>query len=147
MPIRIDTRGSRFAAILTTVVLAAVLITGNPWLLGFQTLVFAIGASCGPAASPYRLLCSWLLRPRLGPPAKTEDAVPLQFAQAVGLVFGLAGLLGYAADASGLVYVAISAAMVAAFLNAVFGLCLGCEIYLRYRPFVSSPHPITEVNS
>ena len=43
----IDSRGPRFSAALTTVVLAIVLITGSGWLLLAQTLVFAVGALAG----------------------------------------------------------------------------------------------------
>ena len=40
----IDPRGPRFAAGITTVVLAITLLTGSVWLLAVQVAVFAIGA-------------------------------------------------------------------------------------------------------
>jgi hypothetical protein len=43
----IDPRGPRVAALITTVVLAAVLITGSVWLLAAQALVFATGSIFG----------------------------------------------------------------------------------------------------
>lgn len=125
----IDPRGPRLAAALTTVVLAAVLLTGSGWLLAAQAVVFALGAA---GRSPYGLLYARLVRPRLGPPAELEDARPPRFAQGVGLVFALVGLLG-AAVSPVLFLAATAAALAAAFLNAAFGFCLGCELYLTVK--------------
>ena len=136
----IDPRGPRFGAVITVVVLAAVLITGSAWLLGAQMLVFAIGAVAGLRYAPYGIVYRRLVRPRLGPPAHTEAEAPPRFAQGVGMVFALAGVLGYAtgATAAGIAFTAL--ALVAAFLNAAFDICLGCQVYLfiqrnlRVRP-------------
>ncbi|MBB5787953.1 DUF4395 domain-containing protein [Jiangella mangrovi] len=147
MPTRIDPRGPRFAATLTTVVLAIVLVTGSVWLLALQGLVFAAGAVLGLQRAPYGLLYATLVRPRLGPPGELEDATPPRFAQAVGLVFAVAGVIALAAGLTTVAYVAVGAALAAAFLNAAFGFCLGCEIYLAFRRlFPSTPHT-TEVAS
>ncbi|GGO29221.1 membrane protein [Microbispora rosea subsp. aerata] len=127
---QIDPRGPRFGAVVTTVVLAIVLVTRNPWLLAAQAVVFALGAA---NASPYGLIFRRFVRPRLGPPAEMEDAAPPRFAQAVGLVFAVAGLIGFAAGITALALGATAAALLAAFLNAAFGFCLGCEMYLLIR--------------
>ncbi len=129
----IDPRGPRFAALVTTVVLAVVLITGSGWLLAAQAVVFAIGAGFGLRYSPYGLLYRWLIRPRLGPPGELEAEAPPRFAQGVGLVFAAAGTGGYLAGVTWLGVVATAAALIAAFLNGAFGFCLGCEMYLRIR--------------
>ena len=134
----IDPRGPRFAAVITVVVLAVVLITRSAWLLGFQALVFGIGAVAGLRWAPYGLVYRYLIRPRLGPPAETEAAAPPRFAQAVGAVMAVAGVIGYATGAVvvGMVFTAV--ALAAAFLNAAFNYCLGCQVYLfiqRTRPF------------
>jgi hypothetical protein len=129
----IDPRGPRTVALITTVVLAAVLITGSGWLLAVQALVFAVGAVFGLRYSPYGVLYRTLIRPRLGPPRELEPEAPLRFAQAVGLVFAVAGVAGYAAGLTLLGVVATAAALVAAFLNGAFGFCLGCEMYLLIR--------------
>ncbi len=132
---QVDPRGQRFAALVTTVVLALVLITGSGWLLAAQAVVFAIGAVIGLKYAPYGLLFRWLIRPRIGPPAELEPAAPPRFAQAVGLVFSLIGVAGYAAGITALGIVATAAALAAAFLNAAFGYCLGCQMYLLIREF------------
>lgn len=138
-PVRdvIDPRGARFAASLTSVVLAAVLfLAPSPlaWaLLAAQTLVFAIGAVAGVAATPYSLLFRRLVRPRLGPPSEWEDAAPPRFAQGVGLAFGIVGLVLFGLGLPTAGSVAVALALAAALLNAVFGFCLGCELYLRWQ--------------
>jgi hypothetical protein len=138
---RIDPRGPRFAATLTTLVLAAALLlapsAATVTLLAVQLVVFAVGAVGGVQRTPYSWLFRTLLRPRLGQPAELEDAAPPQFAQAVGLVFAVVALLGYVAGVDLLGAVATGLALAAAFLNAAFGFCLGCEVYLllqRLRP-------------
>ncbi|GAA2402620.1 DUF4395 domain-containing protein [Streptomyces glaucosporus] len=129
----IDTRGPRFGAAVTTAVLAAVLVTGSSRLLAAQALVFAAGAALGVRRSPYGLLFRFLVRPRLGPPKEFEHPAPPRFAQGVGLVFALVGLVGYGAGPVWLGMAATACALAAAFLNAVFGYCLGCEMYLTLR--------------
>ena len=126
----VDPRGLRFVAAITTVVLALVLVTGNGWLLAAQALVFALGAV---DQSPYGLLFRRFVRPRLGPPAELEDARPPRFAQALGLTFALVGVVGFALGSDVVGLTATALALIAAFLNAAFGICLGCELYLLYR--------------
>jgi MFS family permease len=126
----VDPRGLRFGAAVTTFVLALVLVTGNGWLLATQALVFALGAVDQP---PYGLLFRRFVRPRLGPPAELEDARPPRFAQALGLVFALAGVVGFALGSGIVALTATAMALIAAFLNAAFGVCLGCELYLLFR--------------
>jgi hypothetical protein len=130
MTMDIDPRGPRFGAVITTIVLAVVLITGSAWLLGAQLVVFAIGALFGLRYAPYGIVYRRLVRPQLGPPARTEAEAPPRFSQGVGMVFAAAGVLGYAlgATVAGIVFTAF--ALFAAFLNAAFDFCLGCQVYL-----------------
>jgi len=134
---RIDPRGPRFAATLTTVVLAVVLLTApSPTavaLLVVQTALFATGAAAGVQRTPYAWLFRTLVRPRLAPPAELEDAAPPRFAQAVGLGFAVVALVGYLSGATLLGAIATGFALGAAFLNAAFGFCLGCEVHLLVR--------------
>jgi len=126
----IDPRGPRFAAGVTALVLVAVVLTGSVWLLAAQAVVFAVGAFGGIGRSPYGLLYRRLVRPRLGPPAELEDPRPPTFAQLVGFVVAALGVVLALLEVGGAVVVAGAVAFVAAFLNAAFGLCLGCEMYL-----------------
>ena len=126
---QLDPRGVRFAATVTTVVLALVLITGSGWLALAQAVVFALPALFGMRFSPYGALFRVAVRPRLGPPSETEDAAPVRFSQTVGLVFTVVAAAGYLTGLTALGVVATAFALAAAFLNAAFGFCLGCEMY------------------
>lgn len=134
----VDPRGPRFAAIVTTFVLAIVLLSDWWPLLAAQTVVFAIGAFVGLRPAPYSVLYRRFVAPRLGPTSEREDAAPLRFAQTVGFVFALVGTIGYATGATTVGVVATAFALFAAFLNAAFEFCLGCEVYLLVRRFAPS---------
>jgi hypothetical protein len=152
-PDQVDMRGPRFAAWVTTAVLIATLLVsavspaGVAVILGVQTVVFAIGAWRGPRRHPYGLIFRTLVAPRLGPVTEKEPVPPLKFAQLVGFVFAIVGVVGFAAGVPLLGLIATGSALVAAFLNAAFGICLGCQIYplvARFRPGKfppPRPHP------
>jgi hypothetical protein len=134
-PAQVDVRGPRFAAWLTTAVLIAVLVlsaVSTPAatiLLAAQAVVFAIGALRGPRQHPYGLIFANLVSPRLSPVTEREPVPPLKFAQLVGFVFAVAGVAGFTLGVPLLGVVATAFALFAAFLNAAFGICLGCQIY------------------
>ncbi len=124
----LDPRGQRFAAAITSVVIALVLITGSGWLALAQAVVFAITAY-RPKWGPYALIYRRLFTPG----AEREPAAPVRFAQLVGFVFLGVSAGGYLAGAETLGVIAAAFGLLAAFLNAAFGLCLGCEAYLGIR--------------
>jgi hypothetical protein len=136
---QVDVRGPRFAAWITTAVLITTMIVSvfstpaAAVTLGAQALVFAISALRGPRNSPYGVLFAKLVAPRLGPVKEREPVPPLKFAQVVGLVFAVIGVFAFAAAVPLLGVVATAFALFAAFLNAAFGICLGCQLY----PFVA----------
>ena len=142
----IDPRGPRFGAAITTAVLIIVIVTGSGWLLAAQTAVFAIGAIAGLKYAPYGFLFRHLIRPRLAPPAELENAAPPRFAQAVGVAFALIGTIGYLSGVTALGVVMTGLALAAAFLNAAFDYCLGCEVYLIFRRSAPRRRPVAEVN-
>jgi len=145
-PDRVDVRGPRFAAWVTTAVLVVALIvsavspSSGAVILGLQAVVFAIGAFGGPRWHPYGRMFAAVVAPRLGPVTDREPVPPLKFAQLVGLIFAVVGAAGFAGGAPLLGVIATAAALVAAFLNAAFGICLGCQLYplvARFRPIAS----------
>jgi hypothetical protein len=146
-PALVDVRGPRFAAWVSTVVIVATLIVsafssiGAAVILALQALVFAIGAWRGPRRHPYGLIFQRLVAPRLGPVTEKEPVPPLRFAQLVGFVFAVVGVIGFAAGVPLLGLVATGFALVAAFLNAAFGICLGCQIYPHVARFRRTPSP------
>lgn len=137
---KIDPRGPRFGAAITSVLMLVVIYLGFDestyqvavWLIAINTALFAIGASLGNAKHPYGLIFKSLVRPLLKAPVELEDSRPPKFAQligftlsTIGLVFGLLGpdfQLGLIICASGVFF--------AAFLNSVFNYCVGCQIWL-----------------
>ena len=137
MSTQLDPRGPQFAAALTAVVLATVLLLApGPLavaLLAAQAALFAIGAGLGVQHTPQAWLFRSFVRPRLAPPRDWEDAAPPRFAQGVGVAFAVVGVAGFLAGAPLVGLVATGFALVAALLNAVFGFCLGCELYLIGR--------------
>jgi hypothetical protein len=144
---RVDARGPRFAAWVTTGVLVAALAVSafNPVaaavVLGLQTVVFAIGAAGGPRKHPYGRVFAAFVAPRLGPVTEREPVPPLKFAQLVGFVFAVAGTVGFATGLFPVGVVAAAFAVVAAVLNAAFGICLGCQLYPLVVRFRRTPHP------
>ena len=126
----IDARGPRFGAAITTVVFAAALATHNAWFIVAQAIVFAIGAFKGPQFTPYAYIYKFAVKPFLKGEVPTEDVRPPQFAQSVGLLFALVAITGALFGIEALVVGAVAMALGAAFLNAAFNFCLGCEIYL-----------------
>ena len=142
-PDQVDVRGPRFAAWVTTAVLVVTLIVSGisplaaAVILGAQAVIFAIGAVAGPRRHPYGLVFANVVAPRLGPVREREPVAPLKFAQLVGLVFAVLAVAGFASGAFLIGVVATAAALVAAFLNAAFGICLGCQLYplvVRLKP-------------
>jgi len=126
----IDVRGPRFGAVITTAVLATALATNNLWVIVAQAVVFAIGAFKGPQFTPYAFIYKNIVKPRLKGEAPTEDVRPPQFAQSVGLLFALVAIGGALSGINAIFTVAVAFALAAAFLNAAFNFCLGCEVYL-----------------
>ena len=128
----VDKRGQRFGAAITTVVLLIALLTMNVWVISWQTLVFALGAFIGLQASPYGWVFKHLVAPRLKGKPQPEPAAPPRFAQLVGFAFAAVALAGLLAGQDVVFYVATAMALGAAFLNAAFGFCLGCQMYLLF---------------
>ncbi|OBB69799.1 MULTISPECIES: DUF4395 domain-containing protein [unclassified Mycobacterium] len=134
-PDTVDVRGPRFAAWVTTAVLVITLAVSaaSPLaaavILGVQAIVFAVGAAGGPRKHPYGRIFALVVAPRLGPVTEREPVAPLKFAQLVGLIFALVGVVAFAAGAFLVGVIATAGALVAAFLNAAFGICLGCQLY------------------
>ncbi|RJO78756.1 DUF4395 domain-containing protein [Nocardia panacis] len=135
IPTRVDVRGPRFAAWVTSGVLVLTLLAAafsQPLaavLIAAQAVVFAIGAAYGPRKHPYGRIFAALVAPRLGPVTETEPAAPLRFAQLLGLIFSAVGLLGFLVGAPVVGAIFVGFALFAAFLNAAFGICLGCQLY------------------
>jgi len=136
-PAGIDPRGPRFTAAITAFLLLVIAVLGfggaalAAWvLLALVSAVFAWSAVAGVRRNPFSLVFARFVRPRLSPPDELEDPRPPTFAQGVGFAVTIAGVILGAAGVAAAVPIAASLAFIAAFLNAAFGYCLGCQIYL-----------------
>ncbi|WP_040864743.1 DUF4395 domain-containing protein [Nocardia exalbida] len=144
---QVDVRGPRFAAWVTTGVLVVILLAAafSPGaaavLIALQAVVFAIGAALGPRRHPYGRIYAAFVAPRLAPTSATEPTAPLRFAQLLGFVFAAVSLLGFALGSTVVGAVFAGFALFAAFLNAAFGICLGCQIYPLVARLRRSPSP------
>lgn len=133
----IDPRGPRFGAALMSVLLAATVIAGTSstafLLLGVAVALFAVGSVRGAQGTVQGWLFRSYVQPRLAPPSELEDPAPPRFAQQVGLVItGLGLVLGLAVTPTA-IPLAAGVALIAAFLNAAFNVCLGCLMYVALQ--------------
>ena len=135
-PRRIDVRGPRFAAGITAVLLLVDVFLGLVGatasafiLLAVITALFLWGV-LSPRTAPWGVLYRKVVQPRLRPATEFEDPRPPRFAQGVGLFVTVIGLVLHLIGVPWALPIAAAAAFMAAFLNAVFGLCLGCQLYL-----------------
>ena len=136
-PAGIDPRGPRFTAAITASLLLVTAVLGfggadlAAWvLLAVVSAVFAWSAIAGVRRNPFGLVFARFVRPRLAPPDELEDPRPPTFAQGVGFAVTIVGVILGPAGITAAVPIAASLAFVAAFLNAAFGYCLGCQLYL-----------------
>ena len=99
-------------------------------MIGFQFAVFLSAVLFGLRRSIYGFIYRGLIQPRLSGPVPSEDQRAPRFAQFIGALFAFVALLGGVTGNSAVFLIATSFALGAAFLNAAFGFCLGCQIYL-----------------
>lgn len=113
----------------STAPLSARILDPGFLLLLVIALLFAWGV-VSPRTAPWGALYRRAVQPRLAPPTELEDPRPPRFAQGVGLFVSAIGLLLHVIGVPWALPIAAAMAFVAAFLNAAFGLCLGCQLYL-----------------
>lgn len=133
----IDPRGPRVTAGVTGIVVLVVVALGllgltaaATILLSAQAVIFVVAAIVGAARHPYGFVFKRLIRPRLAAPTELEDPAPPTFSQGVGFAVVTLGIVLQLLGVPYAVVVAAAAAFVVAFLNSVFGYCVGCQIYL-----------------
>jgi hypothetical protein len=138
---QLDPRGPRFGAGISSILMLVVIyLSLDPGskgsalvVMGFAVVMFTFGSLLGPAKHPYSYLYKYTLRKFLNAPAYLEPATPVHFAQIIGLVItGLGLLLGLLGVPNALP-IAAAAAFMAAFVNAVFAYCIGCQMYLGLK--------------
>jgi hypothetical protein len=99
----------------------------------FAVAMFTLGSTLGPAKHPYSYLYKFTLRKFLKAPTFLEPAKPVHFAQVIGLVVTGTGLVLHLLSVPNALPIAAAAAFLAAFVNAVFAYCIGCQMYLGLK--------------
>ncbi|MFM6977129.1 MAG: DUF4395 domain-containing protein [Micrococcales bacterium] len=139
--VQIDPRGPRFGASIINVfsiiifflALDAATVALAQSVLAIVWVSFLWGTLFGNTKHPFGLLYKKLVRPRLAAPKELEDARPPRFAQFVGLFVTSIGFVLSALAVPFGIAIAAGALFAASTLQAYFGYCLGCQIYLSLR--------------
>jgi hypothetical protein len=102
----------------------------QPWILIPLTFGFWARVLAGPRFSPLALLASRVVVPWLGRAPKPVPGPPKRFAQGIGVVFSTSALiLAYGFGLTTAAWVVVAMLTCAAFLEAAFGICLGCKVF------------------
>jgi hypothetical protein len=119
------------------------------WLAIVLAAGFLLQVLSGPRFSPLALLASRVIVPRLPWGPKPVAGPPKRFAQAIGLTFSFAAaLLFYAFGLDTTGYAVLGALTLAAVLESVFGICLGCNVFaLLMRAGVIPPEVCESCNN
>jgi hypothetical protein len=127
-PNPVNEKVARTVAGLVVLLTVATLVFRTPWLLGLLALGFWLRVLFGPRVSPFALVASRVIAPRLGAP-KLVPGPPKRFAQGIGAALSTAAVAAYYLDAPTLSWVLVAMITAAAFLESVFAICLGCLIF------------------
>jgi hypothetical protein len=109
---------------------AATIIFDQPWLTAVIAYGFVARVLTGPTASPLGQFATRVLTPRLHVSAKLVAGPPKRFAQAMGVAFSVtAAVLALGFGQTTIAYAVLGALIVAATLESVFAICLGCKVF------------------
>lgn len=115
-----------FGALLMSATFAA---TAAAWILIPLMYGFAARVLTGPALSPLGLLSTKIITPRLQIQHRFVAGPPKRFAQFVGLLFSASASVLWLLDFTTASRVVAAMLAAAAFLEAVFAVCLGCIMF------------------
>ena len=138
---QIDPRGPRFGAAIINVFSIIIFFLATDVateataqaILAIVWVSFLWGTLFGNTKHPFGILYKNVVRPKLSAPKELEDARPPRFAQSVGLIVTSLGFLLSALAVPYGIAIAAAALFAASTLQAYFGFCLGCQIYLGLR--------------
>lgn len=115
-----------------------------PWLAPVLAIGFALRVAAGPKLSPLGQLATKVIVPRLPLEPKLVPGPPKRFAQTVGLVFTTVATILFAVGAPTAGYVLLAFLVVAATLESVFGVCLGCLAFAQLMRVGVIPQDVCE---
>lgn len=116
------------AAAIATLGLSLAISTAWLWITAVLAAGFLARVLTGPTLSPLGQLATRTIAPLLGP-AKLVPGPPKRFAQGIGLAVTGAATALLAAGIPGAAQVLLAVLIVAAGLESILGLCLGCRIF------------------
>lgn len=119
------------------------LIFRTEWLLWPLALGFVARVAAGPRFSPFGQLATKVIAPRLGP-ARLVPGPPKRFAQAIGATLSVGALVAFYLGAPTLSWILVGLILVAATLESVFAICLGCIIFGRLQAIGLIPVSVCE---
>jgi hypothetical protein len=128
-PDPVNEKAARVVAGVVLVVAAVALATGAHWLLAVLAYGFWARVLTGPTLSPLGRFAMRVAAPRLGAP-RYVPGPPKRFAQGMGAAMttvGAVAALGFGAH--GVAQVVLVALIVAAGLESIFAVCLGCTVF------------------
>ncbi len=107
----------------------AFLVVRQWWVLVPLAFGFLARVLAGPRFSPLGQFVTRVVTPRMPGPHRFVPGAPKRFAQSVGLVFSGGALLSWVLGGHTLAIVLIAGLVVAAVLESVFAVCLGCIVF------------------
>jgi hypothetical protein len=114
------------------------------WVLVPLAFGFLARVLSGPRFSPLGQLVTRVITPRVHAQYRFVPGPPKRFAQGVGLVFSGGALLAWGLGGPVVSYVLISMLLVAATLESVFAICLGCIVFARLMRWGLIPADVCE---
>ena len=128
-PNPVNEKAARTVAFVVMLLCGVALATSAYWLFLPLAYGFTARVLSGPRLSPLGRLASAVVAPRLGAP-KPVPGPPKRFAQAIGATLTTAGAVGaFALGAHAAGDALFATVIVAAALESIVGLCLGCELF------------------
>ncbi|MGA7205611.1 MAG: DUF4395 domain-containing protein [Specibacter sp.] len=127
-PNPVNEYAARITAGLVVVMALAAVVSGRVWLVGIIAAGFVLRLAFGPRISPAALLSVKVLAPLLGAP-KLVPGPPKRFAQGIGAVLSIVAFVLLMTGASLAGWTLMVLLIVAASLESLIGLCLGCIIF------------------
>jgi hypothetical protein len=121
---------ARLVAAGVVVMAAATIIFDQRWLTAVIAYGFVARVLTGPTASPLGQLVTRVITPRLPVRAKPVPGPPKRFAQGIGVIVSVpAAVLALGFGLTVVAYPLLGLLIVAATLESVFAICLGCAIF------------------
>lgn len=129
-PNPVNEKAARVVAGVVMVVALIALLTSAYWLLVPLTYGFWARVLTGPTLSPLGQFATRVAAPRLGAP-KYVPGPPKRFAQGMGAAITTAASILALAGATTATDVLLGMLVIAAGLESIFAICLGCHVFAQ----------------